>query len=170
MEYEDKGLSGYYSDRPYFQRMLYDIQVGKIRAIVCYKLDRISRKTIDLLRLMDFLEKYEGDLLICSNGINTASGVSKTFIQIFVVVAEFERDTLTERITDNMMEFSKDGRWMGGKTPFGFTIRRVTTRSGKGKSVLSYLGSVPEEKKVVERLYKLFLTNRSIKKTADALN
>ena len=101
LQYEDKGLSGYYSDRPDFQRMLRDVQDGKIRAIVCYKLD---------LRLMDFLEKYNVDLLICSNGINTASGVSKIFIQIFAVVAEFERDTLTERITDNMMELAKDGR------------------------------------------------------------
>lgn len=32
MEYEDKGLSGYYSDRPDFQRMLRDVQEGKIRA------------------------------------------------------------------------------------------------------------------------------------------
>lgn len=61
MEYEDKGLSGYYSDRPDFQRMLRDVQDGKIRAIVCCKLDRISRKTTDLLRLMDFLEKYNVD-------------------------------------------------------------------------------------------------------------
>ena len=83
MEYEDKGLSGYFSDRPDFQRMLRDVQDGKIKAIVCYKLDRIGRKTTDLLRLMDFLEKYNVDLLICSNGINTASGVSKIFIQIF---------------------------------------------------------------------------------------
>ncbi len=150
--------------------MLHDIQTGKIRAIVCYKLDRIGRKTTDLLRLMDFLEKYEVDLLICSNGINTASGVSKIFIQIFAVVAEFERDTLTERITDNMMELSKDGRWMGGKTPFGFTTRRVTTESGKEKSAFSYLESILEEKRAVQRLYELFLTNRSIKKTADALN
>ncbi len=44
MEYEDKGLSGYFSDRPDFQRMLRDVQDGKIRAIVCYKLDRVGRK------------------------------------------------------------------------------------------------------------------------------
>ena len=62
MEYEDKGLSGYFSDRPDFQRMLRDVQDGKIRAIVCYKLDRIGRKTTDLLRLMDFFEKYNVDL------------------------------------------------------------------------------------------------------------
>lgn len=70
-------------------------------------------------------------MLICSNNINTASGVSKIFIQIFAVVAEFERDTLTERITDNMMELAKDGRWLGGNTPTGFTVKRVKTGSGK---------------------------------------
>lgn len=170
MEYEDKGLSGYYSDRPDFQRMLHDVQDGKIRAIVCYKLDRIGRKTTDLLRLMDFLEKYNVDLLICSNGINTASGVSKIFIQIFAVVAEFERDTLTERITDNMMELAKDGRWLGGNTPMGFQVQRVITGSGKGKSAYSYLVSVPEEKRMVQRLYELFRMNRSIQTTAKQMN
>ena len=170
MEYEDKGLSGYYSDRPDFQRMLHDVQDGKIRAIVCYKLDRIGRKTTDLLRLMDFLEKYNVDLLICSNGINTASGVSKNFIHIFAVVAEFERDTLTERITDNMMELAKDGRWLGGNTPMGFQVQRVITGSGKGKSAYSYLVSVPEEKRMVQRLYELFRMNRSIQTTAKQMN
>lgn len=156
LQYEDKGLSGYFSDRPDFQRMLHDVQDGKIKAIVCYKLDRVGRKTADLIRLMDFLEMYHVDLLICSNGINTASGLYKIFIQIFAVIAEFERDTLTERIVDNMMELAKDGRWLGGNTPMGFTVRRVTTGSGKGKSAYSYLESLPEEKCMVQRLYEIF--------------
>ena len=170
LEYEDKGLSGYYSDRPDFQRMLHDIEMGKIRAVVCYKLDRIGRKTSDLLRLLDFLEKHKVDLLICSNNINTASGVSKIFIQIFAVVAEFERDTLTERITDNMMELAKDGRWLGGNTPTGFTVKRMKTGSGKNKSAYSYLESVPEEKAMIQKLYEIFASTRSIKKTADKMN
>ena len=91
---------------------------------------RTVNPTADLIRLMDFLEMYHVDLLICSNGINTASGLYKIFIQIFAVIAEFERDTLTERIVDNMMELAKDGRWLGGNTPMGFTVRRVTTGSG----------------------------------------
>ena len=170
INYEDKGLSGYYSDRPDFQRMLHDIEMGKIRAVVCYKLDRIGRKTADLLRLLDFLEKHKVDLLICSNNINTASGVSKIFIQIFAVVAEFERDTLTERITDNMMELAKDGRWLGGNTPTGFSVKRVTTGSGKNKSAYSYLESLPEEKAMIQKLYEIFGQLRSIKKTADKMN
>lgn len=170
MQYEDKGLSGYYSDRPDFQRMLRDVQDGKIRAIVCYKLDRVGRKTADLIRLMDFLEMYHVDLLICSNGINTATGLYKIFIQLFAVIAEFERDTLTERIVDNVMELAKDGRWLGGNTPMGFTVRRVTTGSGKGKSAYSYLESLPEEKRMVQRLYEIFRTTRSIQTTAKQLN
>lgn len=150
--------------------MLRDVQDEKIRAIVCYKLDRIGRKTTDLLHLMDFLEKYNVDLLIGSNGINTASGVSKIFIQIFAVVEEFERDTLTEQITDNMMELAKDGRWFGGNTPMGFTVRRMTIGSGKGKSAYSYLESIPEEKRMVQRLCELFRMNRSIQTTAKQIN
>lgn len=78
LQYEDKGLSGYFSDRPDFQRMLHDVQDGKIKAIVCYKLDRVGRKTADLIRLMDFLEMYHVNLLICSNGINTARRAGKS--------------------------------------------------------------------------------------------
>ena len=83
---------------------------------------------------------------------------------------EFERDTLTERIVDNMMELAKDGRWLGGNTPMGFTVRRVTTGSGKGKSAYSYLESLPEEKCMVQRLYEIFRTTRSIQTTAKQMN
>lgn len=57
--YEDKGLSGYYSDRPDFQRLLRDIEMGKIKAVACYKLDRISRKTSDLMRLLEYFERHD---------------------------------------------------------------------------------------------------------------
>lgn len=96
--------------------------------------------------------------------------MSKIFIQIFAVVAEFERDTLTERITDNMMELAKDGRWLGGNTPTGFSVRRVKTGSGKNKSAYSYLESIPEEKAMIQKLYEIFSSTRSIKKTADKMN
>ena len=59
--YEDKGLSGYYSDRPDFQRLLRDIEMGKIKAVACYKLDRISRKTSDLMRLLEYFERPRCD-------------------------------------------------------------------------------------------------------------
>ncbi len=97
LRYEDKGLSGYYSDRPDFQRLLRDIETGKM---ACYKLDRISRKTADLMRLLEYFERYEVTLLVCSNNINTQISTSKIIIQVLAIIAEFERDILTKRMQE----------------------------------------------------------------------
>ncbi len=170
LEYSDKGLSGYYADRPDFQRMLHDIEAGKIKAVACYKLDRISRKTSDLMRLLEYFERHDVILLVCSNNINTQISTSKIIIQVLAIIAEFERDILTERIQDNLMELSKDGRWMGGTTPTGFTSERVSTGSGKNKSAISFLIPQPEEKKIIQKLFTLFLKTRSYNSTATELN
>ena len=130
LQYEDKGLSGYFSDRPDFQRMLHDVQDGKIKAIVCYKLDRVGRKQWLNPNPPDgSWEMYHVDLLVAQTSINTASGLYKIFIQIFAFIARnLKGYSFVERIVDNMMELAKDGRWLGSNTPIGFTVRRVTTR------------------------------------------
>ena len=168
--YEDKGLSGYYSDRPDFQRLLRDIEMGKIKAVACYKLDRISRKTSDLMRLLEYFERHDVTLLVCSNNINTRISTSKIIIQVLAIIAEFERDILTERIQDNLMELAKDGRWLGGKTPTGFSSQRVTTGSGKNKSAISFLVPVQEEKEIVLEIYGTFWETRSLLQTANIIS
>ena len=169
-KYEDKGLSGYYCDRPDFQRLLRDIELGKIKAIACYKLDRIGRKTADLMRLLEYLERHNVTLLVCSNNINTQNSTSKIIIQVLAIIAEFERDILTERIQDNLMELAKDGRWLGGNTPTGFNSQRVTTGSGKNKSAVSFLVSIEEEKNIVQKLFQIFRDTRSIQTTAKIIS
>ncbi len=170
LKYEDKGLSGYYSDRPDFQRLLHDIDMGKIRAVACYKLDRISRKTSDLMKLLEYFERHNVTLLVCSNNINTQISTSKIIIQVLAIIAEFERDILTERIQDNLMELAKDGRWMGGTTPTGFTSQRVSTGSGKNKSAVSFLVTIPQEKVMVQEIFSTFLATRSLNATAQIMN
>lgn len=168
LRYEDKGLSGYYSDRPDFQRLLRDIEMGKIRAVACYKLDRISRKTSDLMRLLEYFERHDVTLLVCSNNINTQISTSKIIIQVLAIIAEFERDILTERIQDNLMELAKDGRWLGGATPTGFSSKRVSTGSGKNKSAVSFLVSIDGEKALVQKIYRTFMRTRSLMATSNA--
>ena len=170
IQYEDKGLSGYYSDRPDFQRLLRDIEMGKIKAVACYKLDRISRKTSDLMRLLEYFERHDVTLLVCSNNINTQISTSKIIIQVLAIIAEFERDILTERIQDNLMELAKDGRWLGGKTPTGFSSKRVTTGSGKNKSAISFLVPIEEEKEIVLEIYRTFWETRSLLQTANLIS
>ena len=168
--YEDEGKSGFYADRPDFQRMIRDVEQKKIRAIVCYKLDRISRKMSDLTNLIDYLNKYDVALLISSNNLNTKDSNSKLMIQMLGMIAEFERDVITERIQDNLIELAKDGRWMGGITPTGYTVERSRYGSGKKKNAFTYLVTIPEEKQLIQHLFSTFLATRSLNATAAKLN
>ena len=57
IEYFDEGFSGKDTDRPGFQSLLKDIEQKKIDHVIFYKLDRISRKMLDIL---EFIEKTNG--------------------------------------------------------------------------------------------------------------
>lgn len=168
--YTDKGLSGYYSDRPDFQRMLHDIEENRIRAVACYKLDRISRKTSDLMSLLDFFDRHHVVLLVCSNNINTSISTSKIMISFLAIIAEFERDILTERVTDNLYELAKDGRWMGGLPPTGYERYRITVGTGRNKTAVTHLKTIPDEKKLVVEIYQTFLKLHSMNKTRVVIN
>lgn len=168
--YEDEGKSGFYSDRPDFQRMIHDVEQHKIRAIVCYKLDRISRKMADLTNLIEYLNKYDVALLISSNNLNTKDSNSKMMIQMLGMIAEFERDVIAERIQDNLIELAKDGRWMGGITPTGFKAERSKYGSGKKKNAFTYLVAIPEERALIKHLFSTFLKLHSMNATAERLN
>ena len=168
--YEDEGKSGFYADRPDFQRMIRDVEQNKIRAIVCYKLDRISRKMSDLTTMIDYLNKHNVALLISSNNLNTQDSNSKMMIQMLGIIAEFERDVIKERITDNLIELAKDGRWMGGIPPTGFSVDRSKHGSGSKKNGYAYLVTIPEEKTLVQHVFQAFLSTRGYNAAARRLN
>lgn len=167
--YIDEGLSGFYSDRPNYMRMLRDISDNKIRMLVCYKFDRISRKTIDLLKLVDNLNLKKIDFISCSDDIDTSTRSGKMMITFLATIAEFERDIIAERISDNMYELSKDGRWLGGTTPTGYASRQVFVRTNGKKTSINYLEVVPDEFETVKSIFNFFLEERSLVKVSDAL-
>src|ERR1017187_8929307 len=56
--YDDGGFSGANLARPALQRLLADIQAGKVDCVVIYKVDRLSRSLFDFARIMQILEKH----------------------------------------------------------------------------------------------------------------
>ena len=56
--FDDGGFSGGTLDRPALQRLLRDIEAGKIDAIVCYKIDRLSRSLADFVKLVEIFERH----------------------------------------------------------------------------------------------------------------
>jgi len=55
--YDDGGFSGGSMERPALDRLLRDIEAGKIDCVVVYKVDRLSRSLMDFSRIMETFEK-----------------------------------------------------------------------------------------------------------------
>ncbi|MEG1578768.1 MAG: recombinase family protein [Oscillospiraceae bacterium] len=165
--YQDEGLSGYYSDRPQYMQLLRDISDNKIKAVICYKFDRISRKTLDLLNLVEQLKIKKIAFISCTDEVDTSSRTGKIVMSLLASIAEFERDIIAERIADNMYELAKEGRWLGGTTPLGFWSKKEHLNIGGRKTTINHLEPVEEEQVVVKEMFRVFLEQRSLGKVVE---
>jgi len=139
--------------------------------VVCYKIDRISRRTIDLLNLVQQMDqKGIAFVSVSDREIDTSSRTGKIMIALLSAIAEFERDIIAERITDNMYELAKEGRWLGGETPLGYYSKKEKMTIGGRKTTINHLEPVPDEQRAVKRLFELFLQKGSYHATFTALN
>jgi len=164
--FEDEGFSGKNTNRPQFQAMMKKCRQNEIKAIVCYRLDRVSRSVSDFSKLLDELEPNNVSFISATEEFETSSPMGKTMMRIVAVFAEFERDTIAERIRDNMLELAKSGRWLGGTTPTGYKGKELTTSydfDGKIRK-MHKLETVPEEEKIIKTLFAEFLKTTSLTK------
>ena len=166
MIYEDEGFSGGNIQRPNFKKMMADAKAKKFAAIVCYRLDRISRNIGDFAKLIEELEVFGIAFVSIKEQFDTSSPMGRAMMYISSVFSQLERETIAERIRDNMHELSKTGRWLGGITPTGYeseSIQNITI-DGKVKKACR-LCLIPEEAEIVQTIFKIFLQNNSISKT-----
>lgn len=164
--YEDEGYSGGTLDRPQFQRMMADAREKRFQAIVVYRLDRISRNIGDFAGLIQELNRLGIGFVSIREQFDTSSPMGRAMMYISSVFSQLERETIAERIRDNMHELSKTGRWLGGVTPTGYTSESVSrvTADGKVKRACR-LRAVPEEIGVVKLIFEKFLETGSLTKT-----
>ena len=121
--YEDEGFSGGNLERPQFKKMMKDSQKIAFAAIVVYRLDRISRNIGDFAKLIEDLGDRHIDFISIREQFDTSSPMGRAMMYIASVFSQLERETIAERIRDNMHELSKTGRWLGGTTPTGWSRR-----------------------------------------------
>lgn len=119
--YTDAGYSGANTDRPALQRMIKDIELGKITKIVVYKLDRLSRSQKDTLLLIeDIFIKNNCDFISMSENFDTSSAFGRAMIGVLSVFAQLEREQIKERMMMGKDARSKKGKWHGGMCPIGY--------------------------------------------------
>ncbi|MCL2445479.1 MAG: recombinase family protein [Oscillospiraceae bacterium] len=111
--YSDKGYSGKNLDRPDFEKLMEDIQQGLIKRVIVYKLDRISRSILDFSGLMIFFEKHGVEFVSVTEKFDTSTPVGRAMLNICIVFAQLERETIQQRVSDAYHTRSKKGYYMG---------------------------------------------------------
>ncbi len=158
LEYEDEGYTGANTDRPGFTKLMQNIALGTIDVLICYKIDRISRNVVDFSSTFETLQKYNVEFVSIKEQLDTSTPLGRAMMYICSVFSQMERETIAERVKDNMIELAKGGKWAGGKPPIGYKIERVIT-NGKSHAIL-----VPdeEEAKYVHDIFDLFFKLKTL--------
>ena len=163
--YEDEGFSGGTLARPQFQKMMADAAAIPFRFIVVYRLDRISRSVADFTQLIDALERRGIGFISIREQFDTTCPMGRAMMYISSVFSQLERETIAERIRDNMLELSRSGRWLGGVTPTGFRSESIQ----KNHKTICRLQPVPEEQRLVRQIFDCFLETQSLTRTETEL-
>ena len=132
-EYKDEGFTGANTFRPGFQKLIRDIEQSKIDKLICYRLDRITRSVADFSDINKTLEKHNVSFASVNESFDTSTPMGRAMLQIIIVFAQLERETIRERITDNMFELAKTERVIGGKAPLGYNLDRYEVEGTKKK-------------------------------------
>jgi DNA invertase Pin-like site-specific DNA recombinase len=117
----DAGLSGKRADnRPQLQAALDDVcRTGGV--LIVYSLSRLARSTRDTITISERLDKAGADLVSLSEKLDTTSAAGKMVFRMMAVLAEFERDQISERTSTAMAHKKSKGERVG-TVPFGFDL------------------------------------------------
>ena len=158
--YDDGGFSGGDMERPGLQRLLADVDAGKVDVIVVYKIDRLSRSLLDFMKMIERFNEQGVSFVSVTQHFNTTDPAGRMFLGILITFAQYEREVIAERIRDKVAAAKRRGKYCGGPAILGYDVDR------ERKELLVN----PEEAPLVKHIFKRFTQLGSAKALAAELN
>jgi DNA invertase Pin-like site-specific DNA recombinase len=156
--FTDAGLSGKRADnRPGLRRAL-DAACKRRAALVVYSLSRLARSTRDAIEIAERLDKAGTDLVSLTERIDTTTAAGKMVFRMLAVLAEFERDLVSERTTAALAHKRRIGERTGG-IPYGWRLEPDGTT----------LGAIDSEQAIIADIRAMRRAGKSYRAIADEL-
>lgn len=144
--YDDGGFTGGNMERPGLKQLMADILAKKIRIVVVYKVDRLTRSLADFAKMVELFDEYGVSFVSITQQFNTTSSMGRLTLNVLLSFAQFEREVTGERIRDKIAASKAKGMWMGGTPPIGYEVR--------DKALLIHDPSA----QLVREIYQMYLT------------
>jgi site-specific DNA recombinase len=119
--------SGATTARPGLQRALAAARAGLIDVPLVYRVDRLTRSLRDLVTLLDDLDQAGVVFRSATEPFDTATAMGRMLVQMLGMFAQFERDTIIDRVIAGMERKAAAGKWKGGRRPFGYRADPATS-------------------------------------------
>lgn len=145
--YADRGASGSNINRPFFKKMIEDIEKGLISRVIIYRFDRISRSLIDFIGIESLFEKHSVTMISYSEQFDTSTEIGRMMLKILIMFAEMERKTIAQRVADNYAYRASEMKMLGGKASYGY----------KYSSDMTMLIEDRKQSDIVKQIYESFL-------------
>src|SRR4051812_10059255 len=151
-EYVDNDLSAYSGKRrPAYQQMLADLADGLRDAVICYHVDRLTRRPVELEHFVATLDTAGvRKVRFVSGDMDLGTGDGLLIGRIMAAVAANESAAKSRRMRRKWEQNAAQGIPHGGSTrPFGYEADRVTVR--------------PDEAQVIRQLVARYLAGESLR-------
>lgn len=161
--YIDDGFTGTNFNRPAFQRMLSDIESGKVNMVITKDLSRLSR---DYIGTGEYVEKWfpahRVRYVALTDNIDTFVDSSNNDIAPFkAILNDMYAKDMSKKIRTALHTMQQDGKWVGGCTPFGYK----PDPADKNHLIID-----EQEGEIIKKIFSLFLSGKRINQIRDILN
>ncbi|WP_243289586.1 recombinase family protein [Clostridium perfringens] len=167
--YSDRGISGKnIKDRPALKELLSDAKEGKFDMVISWKINRVSRKLEDVLKIVNLLEKNNITFKSYSEPFETDTPAGRMQFQMMALIGEFERGTIAQNVKMGMIAKAKNGNWCGGRV-LGYDLvpNNSPEEEKKGKNKLEIN---EKEAEIVRFIFNEYSKGKGYKAITNKMN
>ncbi|HHL2067247.1 TPA: recombinase family protein [Clostridium perfringens] len=167
--YSDRGISGKnIKDRPALKELLSDAKAGKFDMVISWKINRLSRKLEDVLKIVNLLEKNNITFKSYSEPFETDTPAGRMQFQMMALIGEFERGTIAQNVKMGMIAKAKSGNWCGGRV-LGYDLvpNNSPEEEKKGKNKLKIN---EKEAEIVRFIFNEYSKGKGYKAITNQIN
>ncbi|NBH17415.1 recombinase family protein [Clostridiaceae bacterium] len=168
--FSDAGISGKdIVHRPAIQELLKDATEKKFDMVMSWKINRLSRKLEDAIKIVNTLDRYGISYQSYSERFESDTPAGKMQFQMMALVGEFERNTIAQNVKMGMKAKARAGEWCGGAAPLGYhwVPLEGTENAARKKSRLEIEET---EAEAVRLIYDLYASGKGYKAIVNHIN
>ena len=128
--------------RPAYERMLADIEAGKIAAVVVWDLDRLHRRPIELEHFIEVADRHRLALATVAGDTDLGTDSGRLFARVKGAVARSEGERKSARQKRAALQAAELGKPRGGPRAFGYEADGLTIRADEARALRAAYRSV----------------------------